>query len=223
MAGEPTNWRGVNRRRACPTMREIGFAIAEELDSTPEVMAAAEQRLDAIAFALADAKIVGAPQQELVETGRVLDEWLAPEEPDAPRVDLSEALLPDVVMSAVGDEPALVMAALAACDRAGISVGAIASRSHVYLAHRELAESFVLAPHLNWRFLEVADLPDETVWLGPHELAKIALDAMLDRAGDIGRPDLQLRISEMRVDMPLDASTRHEMQTELAMARARFN
>jgi hypothetical protein len=214
----------VNARRACPTVREVGFALARELGTAPEVLAAADVRLDAIAHALGDARLPGAPELELLETGRVLDEWLAPESDAAPRVDLTEALLPDVLVGAVGDEPALVMAALAACDRAGLPFGAVASRKHIYLAHRELAQPYLLAPRLNWRFIEATDLREgKLTWLCPHELAKVALDQALERASEIGRLDLQLRVSEMRVDLPLDHTTLHDAQNELAMARARFN
>lgn len=218
------NWRHLNARRECPTHRELGFAMASALGVDDALLARADSELDAIALSLADARLPGNPEAELMEVGRVLDEWLLCAEPESWRGDLHDLLAPTALIGGSGSECAIVGAALAACARAGLPFGAVASEQHLYLVHHELVRPYVLAPRYGWRFIEATDLREGNLThLCPHELAKCSLDAMAGRARELGRADLQLSVNELRVDLPTDKRTRHHDQQELAMARARFN
>lgn len=224
MGERSEQWRQVNSRRACPTHHEVGLALASSLDRDAGLEVVAEQKLDAIAEALLDARLPGDPGAELIETGRILDEWLRCDSGESLRSDFADLLMPHAVVAGAGHELALTAAALTACSRAGLRFGVIASDKHVYLAHEELRHPYVLAPRYGWRFLEATDLREGNLsWLCPHELSKLSLDCMLSRAATLGRVDLQLRISELCVDLPMDVNTCHDAQNELAMARARFN
>lgn len=224
MGDRSEHWRQVNSRRACPTHHEVGLALAASFDGNEAIASAAEQKLQSIARDLADARLPGDPAAELVETGRVLNDWLACDSNESLRSDFGDLLMPHVLVSGAGHELALAAAALAACADAGLPFGAVASSSHVYLAHEDLSQPYVLAPRFGWRFLEATDLREgELKWLCPHELSGLALEQMNLRAATLGRIDLQLRISELRIDLPMDQNSCHEAQNELAMARARFN
>lgn len=199
--------------------------MARELGLHSRALANAELRVDAISLALADARLPGDAEAELIETGRVLDEWLEVDAPSSElRADFGDLLLPAVLTAGSGHEAVVAAAALAACERAGLSFGVIASRRHLYLAHTALAEPYVLAPRFGWRFVEATDLREGALtWLCPHELAARALDAMYERATICGLVDVALKAGELRVEMPMDNSTQQAHRTELAMARARFN
>jgi hypothetical protein len=224
MSDRSEQWRRVNARRACPTHLEVGLALAASFDGDADVAVAAEHKLQEISRDLADARLPGDPAAELFETGRILDEWLTCETDASLRSDFGDLLMPHALVAGSGHELALVAAALAACAEAGLAFGAVASSSHIYLAHQELQAPYLLAPRLGWRFLDAMDLREgELKWLCPHELSGLALDQMNSRAGTLGRVDLQLRVSELRVDLPMDLKSCHTAQNELAMARARFN
>lgn len=155
----------------------------------------------------------------------MLDEWLAIDrEQSELRADFGDLMLPSVLASGSGHEAVVVAAALAACERAGLRFGVVGSGKHLYLAHNDLTEPYVLAPRFGWRFVDATDLREgQLSWLCPHELAVRALDAMHERATVCGLVDVALKVSELRVDMPMDSGTQQTHQTELAMARARFN
>lgn len=224
MSDRSEQWRQVNAARACPTHHEVGLALAALFDGDAGTRSAAERKLGAIAGDLADARLPGDPAAELIETGRVLNDWLDCDSEQSLRSDFADLLLPHAVVAGVGHELAVTAAALAACADAGLPFGAIASNSHVYLAHEELTVPYVLAPRYGWRFLEATDLREGKLkWICPHELSGLALDQMNARAETLGRVDLQLRISELRIDLPMDRNSCHAAQNELAMARARFN
>jgi hypothetical protein len=199
--------------------------MASELGCSSQALEVAESKLDAIALTLADARLPGQPDAELIETGRVLDEWLtSDEQTDHLRGDFADLLLPSVLAEGHGDESVVVAAALAACDRAGLRFGVVASDKHLYLVHHDLTQPYVLAPRFGWRFVEATDLSEGDLrWLCPHELAMRALDAIHARASICNRVDIRLTASKLRADMPMDARTHDAHQTELAMARARFN
>lgn len=201
------------------------WEIASEFGCTCDELDAAEQKLDAIALALVDARLPGHPDAELIETGRVLDEWLTSDEQTSQvRGDFADLLLPSVLAQGHGDESTVVAAALAACDRAGLRFGVVASDKHLYLVHHDLTQPYVLAPRFGWRFVEATDLSEGDLrWLCPHELAMRSLDAIHDRASTCSRVDIRLKASTLRADMPMDARSHQAHQTELAMARARFN
>ncbi|MGH2958805.1 MAG: hypothetical protein ACRDKE_04325 [Solirubrobacterales bacterium] len=224
MSDRSDQWRQVNARRACPTHHEVGLALAASFDGDAEVAIAAEQKLQAIARDLADARLPGDPAAELIETGRVLDEWLTCDSTETLRSDFGDLLMPHALVAGAGHELALTAAALAACADAGLPFGAVASSAHIYLAHQELSEPYILAPRFGWRFIEATDLREgQLKWLCPHELSGLALDRMNARAATLGRVDLQLRVSQLRVDLPMDQNSCHDAQNDLAMARARFN
>lgn len=199
--------------------------MARELGLEAHAFANAEARIDAIALTLADARLPGNAEAELMGTGRVLDEWLSiAADSTELRADLGDLLLPSVLTDGKGHEAVVVAAALAACERAGLRFGVVGSGKHLYLAHSELTEPYVLAPRFGWRFVDATDLREgQLSWLCPHELAVRALDAMLERATTCGLVDVALKVSELRVDMPMDSGTQQTHRTELAMAQARFN
>lgn len=224
MSHRSEQWRRVNARRACPTHHEVGLALAASFDDDAGVASASRRKLQSIARDLADARLPGDPSAELIETGRVLNDWLTCDSDETLRSDIGDLLMPHAVLAGAGHELALTAAALAACAEAGLPFAAIASNSHVYLAHEELTVPYVLAPRYGWRFLEATDLREGPLkWICPHELSGLALDRMNSRAATLGRIDLQLRISELRIDLPMDKNSCHAAQNELAMARARFN
>jgi hypothetical protein len=218
------DWKKLNSRHHCPTHRQVGFAMASELGSSLPQADLAGRKLDAIALDLADARLPGNPEAELIETGRVLDEWLTAENDEVVRADFDDLLLTNVIAEGRGRESAVVAAALAACDHAGLNFGVVASDKHLYLAHMDLEEPYVLAPRFGWRFVEATDLHEGTMkWLCPHELAMQSLDAIYTRAHTLNLVNVQLKVSELRVDMPMDRHTQESHETELKMAQARFN
>jgi hypothetical protein len=224
MGDRSEHWRQVNSRRACPTHHEVGLALAASFDGDAGIVSAAERKLRSIARDLVDARLPEDPSAELIETGRVLNDWLACDHDQTLRSDFGDLLMPHAVAAGAGHELAVTAAALAACADAGLPFGVIASNSHVYLAHEELNAPYVLAPRYGWRFLEATDLREGPLkWICPHELSGLALDQMRTRAATLGRVDLQLRVSELRIDLPMDKNSCRDAQTELAMARARFN
>lgn len=221
---EHADWKKLNSRLHCPTHRQVGFAMASELGCAAPQVDLAERKLDAIAGALADARLPGNAEAELLETGRVLDEWLNAENDEVVRADFDDLILPNVIAQGRGRESAVVAAALAACDRAGLNFGVVGSEKHLYLAHMDLEAPYVLAPRFGWRFVEATDLREgRMTWLCPHELAVMSLDAIYGRAHALNLVNVQLKASELRVDMPMDEHTQQSHETELRMAQARFN
>lgn len=218
------DWQRLNARGECPTHQAIGFALAIALGCDDALIEGAEEQIAELACDLADARLPERPEDELIEVGRVLDEWLLCDEPESWRGDLADLLLPTALATGTGAECAVVSAALAACQRAGLPFGVVASERHLYLVHHGLNQPYVLAPRYRWRFIEAGDLREgDLVHLCPHELAKRSLDEMAARSSQLGRPDLTLAVAGLRVDLPTDDRTRQSDQRELAMARARFN
>lgn len=225
MADAATHWRRINSREGgCPTHEEIGFALAAALGVDGALIDQADRAVDELAGALIAVREVDDPATQLIEVGNVLSEFLLCTEDDHWCGDLSDLLAPQALVNGIGAEVAVVSAALAACMRAGLPFGAVASEQHLYLVHHGLIDPYVLAPRFGWRFVEATDLHEgDIVHLCPHELAKLALGQIAERTELIARPDLKLAVSALRVDVPSDSRARHADQQALAMARARFN
>lgn len=68
MHGSSEDWHSVNHRGSCPGHRQVGFAMARELGLQEHAFANAEARIDAIALTLADARLPGNAEAELMET-----------------------------------------------------------------------------------------------------------------------------------------------------------
>lgn len=200
---------------------EIAVAMAAEFGDVD--VEAVDDGLDALAVALAGARAPDAVS-ELIGVGDRLAALLDTDGTIG-RPDIDDLLVPPVLVTGTGHELALVQVAVEAARRAGISLDVIASGEHLYLAHERSPAALLLAPHLEWRALDAADLAaeGELVRRCSHEVAYLVLGAILRRTRATGVLPTALRASSLRLKLPLDERMLDRLRVEDARLRAQLN
>ena len=207
---------------ACHGARHGEIAVAMAAEFGPVDADAAWDALDVLSVGLAAARSRDAAG-ELLGAGEHLDGLLTVDR-GTDRTDHADLLLPDVLAAGTGHELALVQAAAEACRRAGLDFGVVASREHVYLAHRGGAEGIVLSPRHEWRALDAADLEEgDLAWRCSHEVSYLVLGEILRRTEHTGVLPVALRASELRMKLPLERRVLDRLKVEHARLRARLN
>jgi len=199
---------------------EIAVAMAAEFGTVDAD--AVDDALDVLSVGLAAARSRDVAS-ELLGAGEHLDGLLSVDLSPT-RCDNDDLLLPPVLTAGTGHELALVQAAAEASRRAGIDVGVVASRDHVYLAHRGGAEGVVLSPRHEWRAIEASDLEEgDLAWRCSHEVSYLVLGEILRRTEHTGVLPVALRASELRMKLPLEHRVLDRLKVEHARLRARLN
>lgn len=205
--------------QACPPLDHLALALAAELRHGRADAAATDAALDALALAAMPAAGLTPHGQ-----GSALAEATAGLRP-APRGRGTAAFAVDRVLQLGQGHPtvlAVVQAEVA--RRAGLDMTLAGWGRHLFVVHRHTGPvPVVVAPGGGPELVQPRDLPDALSWRCSHQAAFCVLGAVAREAVRCGDVPTAVRAHELRLALPVDASTREALERDLRAVRARLN
>lgn len=201
-----------------PALDELALSIAAEFRPVDE--AATLERLDALGGELAGAlRGLSNPRAQAHALSAVLGQRHG-FEGDSKRYDRPENSMLDLVLETRRGLPILLSVIYAAVGRrAGLPICGVGMPGHFVVGHFGSRPPVLLDP---FRRGSVLGEKPVRAWR-PHEIGLRMLNNLVgsyERRGDMART---LRAAEMRIELPVDAAVRDQLETELRGLRARLN
>lgn len=202
-------------RRPGAGLAELATALAAEFDPVDHVGVA--QDLAALTLELHGA-------DRLPATGQLeaLAALMRGFHPRADPLSKRSLMLDAVLRDRAGDPLVLALLATDLGRRAGLDVAMGDAGHDLVVAHRRSTRPFAVA--LDAPGPRVVRLADDTLtWRCPHQVMRLLLSELVDRARRTGDVSAAIHAAELRLALPLDRRSRLAMRAELAGVRAVLN
>lgn len=200
---------------SCPDLDEFLIALVEEfrpVDRDRTLLALDRLALDAGLLSEAD------PDVQLAGLREALGGF------DPIEADAVDAIALDRVLDYRQGHPTVLAALyLLVGRRTGVPLGALSAAGRPLVAHVRAGAGYVLDPARGGRRVPLSELPEETRWRCPHQIAYGVLTALAAGAMDRGDVQLAVEAAELRLDLPCDAEARSVLEREVTRLRAQLD
>ncbi|WP_205695931.1 transglutaminase family protein [Conexibacter sp. SYSU D00693] len=203
--------------RACPPLDELALALALELREDVDV-AGARAALDELALPAMPAGGL-TPQGQ----GYALLDATAHLRPATRGGGLGAFALDRVLATGTGHPSMLAVVQAEVARRAGLAMTTAGFGGRLFVVHRRGGPVPVVLEPGATQLTAPADLPDTLHWRCSHQVAFTVLGAAAAEASACGDLRRASRALELRLALPVDDETRHQLDRDLRALRARFN